>query len=70
MACTVKISGKEMSEAEFYSWLIDGGLNETMNVSKTNFIDIVDGGVNSVRNFDGDSKLRPIIDDGGDGTLV
>lgn len=50
-------------------YIIDGGLNEVMNVSKTNLIDIIDGGYNSVRNFGGDSKLRPIIDDGGDGTL-
>jgi hypothetical protein len=51
-------------------YIIDGGLNETMNVSKTNLIDIIDGGLNSVRNLGGDSKLRPIIDDDGDGTLV
>jgi hypothetical protein len=43
-------------------YIIDGGLNEVMNVSKTNLIDIIDGGYNSVRNFGGDSKLRPIID--------
>ena len=33
-----------------------------MNDSKTNLIDILDGGFNSVRNQGGDSKLRPIID--------
>ena len=43
-------------------YLIDAGENTVMNVAKTNFIDVVDGGYNSVRNFDGDSKLRPIID--------
>ena len=36
MACTVKISGKEMSEAEFYSWLIDGGLNDLVDAGKVN----------------------------------
>lgn len=41
---------------------IDGGENEVMEVSKTNLIDVVDAGENSVRNFGGDSKLRPIID--------
>jgi hypothetical protein len=43
-------------------YIIDGGLNEVMNVSKQNLIDIIDGGLNSIRNFGGDSKLRPIID--------
>jgi hypothetical protein len=43
-------------------YLIDAGENTVMNVAKTNFIDLVDGGFNSVRNYDGDSKLRPIID--------
>jgi hypothetical protein len=43
-------------------YIIDAGENTVMNDSKTNFIDIVDGGYNSVRNFGGDSKLRPIID--------
>jgi hypothetical protein len=32
-----------------------------MNAGKTNFIDIIDGTFESVRNFGGDSKLRPII---------
>lgn len=41
---------------------IDAGENEVMRVSKTNLIDKLDGGQNSVRNFGGDSKLRPIID--------
>jgi hypothetical protein len=43
-------------------YIIDAGLNDVMNDAKTNFIDVVDGGLNSVRNFGGDSKLRPIID--------
>lgn len=43
-------------------YIIDAGLNDVMNDAKTNFIDIIDGGFNSVRNFGGDSKLRPIID--------
>jgi GNAT superfamily N-acetyltransferase len=34
MACTVKINGKEMSEAEFYAWLIDGGLNNLVDTGK------------------------------------
>jgi hypothetical protein len=32
-----------------------------MNEGKTNLIDILDGSFNSVRNYGGDSKLRPII---------
>jgi hypothetical protein len=32
-----------------------------INLDKTNFIDIIDGGENSVRNLGGDSKTRPII---------
>jgi hypothetical protein len=43
-------------------YIIDAGENTVMNDAKTNFIDIVDGGENSVRNLGGDSKLRPIID--------
>jgi hypothetical protein len=43
-------------------YIIDAGENTVMNDAKTNFIDVVDGGFNSVRNFGGDSKLRPIID--------
>jgi len=42
--------------------IIDGGLDEVMRVNKTNLIDIIDGGFNSVRNEGGDSKSRPIID--------
>jgi hypothetical protein len=47
---------------ENYVYIIDAGSNEVMNVGKTNLIDKLDGGENSVRNFGGDSKLRPIID--------
>jgi hypothetical protein len=43
-------------------YIIDAGENTVMNDNKTNFIDVIDGGFNSVRNFGGDSKLRPIID--------
>ena len=43
-------------------YIIDAELNSVMNDAKTNFIDIIDGGFDSVRNFGGDSKLRPIID--------
>lgn len=43
-------------------YIIDAGENTVMNDSKTNYIDILDGGYNSVRNLGGDSKLRPIID--------
>jgi len=43
-------------------YIIDAGVDTVMNENKTNLIDIVDGGFNSVRNTGGDSKLRPIID--------
>ena len=43
-------------------YIIDAGEDNVMNDAKTNFIDIVDGGYDSVRNFGGDSKSRPIID--------
>jgi len=43
-------------------YIIDAGENTVMNDAKTNYIDILDGGYNSVRNLGGDSKLRPIID--------
>ena len=43
-------------------YIIDAGENDVMNEGKTNLIDVIDGGFNSVRNFGGDSKLRPIID--------
>lgn len=45
----------------YYVYVIDGGLNTVMNEGKTNLIDIIDGTFNSVRNYGGDSKLRPII---------
>ena len=34
MACIVKINGKEMSEAEFYSWLVDGGFDGLVQAGK------------------------------------
>ena len=46
----------------FNVYITDAGENTVMNDSKTNLIDILDGGYNSVRNQGGDSKLRPIID--------
>jgi hypothetical protein len=45
----------------YYVYLIDGGLDTVMDEGKTNLIDIIDGTYNSVRNYGGDSKLRPII---------
>ena len=45
----------------YYVYIIDGGLDTVMNEGKTNLIDIIDGTFNSVRNYGGDSKLRPII---------
>jgi hypothetical protein len=45
----------------YYTYIIDAGLNTTMDEGKTNLIDVIDGGFNSVRNYGGDSKLRPII---------
>jgi hypothetical protein len=59
---SVIIKGDDLSLAWANPYIIDGGLNDVMNDAKTNFIDIIDGGFNSVRNFGGDSKLRPIID--------
>lgn len=41
--------------------IIDGGQDVVFPFDKTNLIDIVDGGIDSVRNFGGDSKARPII---------
>lgn len=45
-----------------YVYIIDAGQDEVMKVNKTNLIDKLDGGIDSVRNYGGDSKLRPIID--------
>jgi hypothetical protein len=42
-------------------YIIDSGVDTVINLDKTNFIDIIDGGENSVRNLGGDSKTRPII---------
>lgn len=46
--------------------IIDGGEDVVLPVLKTNQIDVVDGGLDAVRNFGGDSKSRPIIDGGYD----
>ena len=56
------ITGDGIRWANVY--IIDAGEDTVMNDAKTNFIDILDGGEDSVRNFGGDSKLRPIIDGG------
>ena len=45
----------------YYVYKIDGGFETVMDEGKTNLIDIIDGGLDSVRNYGGDSKLRPII---------
>jgi hypothetical protein len=45
----------------YYVYLIDGGYETVMYEGKTNLIDIIDGTFESVRNYGGDSKLRPII---------
>ncbi len=42
--------------------IIDGGEDEVFNFDRTNAIDVLDGTKDSVRNPDGDSKARPIID--------
>jgi len=47
------------------NYIIDGGLNEVFNFNKTNPIEILDGGFNSVRNPGGASYARPIIDGNG-----
>jgi len=58
-----KISGEDgIKLNEVY--LIDGGLDEVMKINKTNLIDKMDGTFNNVRNYEGDSKARPIIDGG------
>ena len=46
----------------FNVYITDAGEDTVMNDSKTNLIDVLDGGFNSVRNQGGDSKYRPIID--------
>lgn len=47
------------------NYIIDGGLNEVFNFNKTNPIEIIDGGLNSVRKPGGASYARPIIDGNG-----
>ena len=58
----VLINGENLSLQYANVYIIDGGENDVMNYGKINLIDIVDGGINSVRDFGGDSKARPIID--------
>ena len=58
----VLINGEDLSLQWSGIYIIDAGVNEVMNYGKTNLIDILDGGLNSVRDFGGDSKARPIID--------
>jgi len=41
---------------------IDGGADTVFPFDKTNLIDVIDGGKDSIRNFGGDSKARPRID--------
>jgi hypothetical protein len=43
--------------------IIDGGVNQVMNLNKTNEIDYIDGGEDVVRRLQG-SKARPFIDGG------
>jgi hypothetical protein len=50
-------------------YLTDGGENDVMKINKTNLIDIIDGTEDSVRNYGGDSKSRPIIDGGNSNSI-
>ena len=59
---SIIIKGDDLSLAWANVYIIDGGENDVMNYGKTNLIDILNGGVDSVRDFGGDSKARPIID--------
>jgi hypothetical protein len=43
-------------------YIIDGGEDEVMELTKINLIDIIDGTEDAIRNYGGDSKERPIID--------
>lgn len=42
-------------------YIIDGGKDTVMNLSKQNDMDYLDGGKDNVRSMNGDSKQRPII---------
>lgn len=44
------------------NYIIDAGIDEVFNFNKVNPIEIIDGGLNSVRNPGGASYARPIID--------
>jgi len=46
----------------YYPTITDAGYETVMYIGKTNLIDIIDGTYESVRNYGGDSKLRPVID--------
>lgn len=43
-------------------YIVDGMEDKVMDTGKTNLIDLLDAGEDSVRPFGGDSKQRPIID--------
>lgn len=51
-------------------YIIDGGVDEVIRINRTNLIEKLDGGLNSVRNTGGDSKLRPIIMNSDFGTQI
>lgn len=51
----------EINNLENTPSVIIGGVNEVMRITKTNDIDLLIGGIDSVRNLGGDSKKRPII---------
>jgi hypothetical protein len=51
-------------------YITDGGLDEVIRINRTNLIEKIDGGLDSVRNTGGDSKLRPIIMNSDFGTQI
>lgn len=58
-----KISG-EYGISYNLVYITDGGLDDVMQIDKTNLIDKLDGGDNNVRNYGGDSKTRVFLDGG------
>lgn len=54
------INGDGVKSAVPYT--IDAGLDTVINPFKTNYIDIIDGTLDSLKNPGGDSKTRPLID--------
>lgn len=62
----VKITQDGVISSNDTTNLIDAGEDTVFPYEKINFIDVVDGGEDSVRNYNGDSKDRPIIDGGGE----